>query len=450
MTAQHLPQSVLNSAEAAVAESGKAKELTVCNIRGVGILLLRLRPSQQGVLGSWTIRYQEGPARPTIPLGNYNKKNQHGLSLDFAQQQFEEWAAKREGGITLVKPKGRVMAQLKTREQHEPVPQGQTVRALVNIYLDEYAVKNNTLATVKTNRYMFAAHLGKLGLDKRRAKEVNAADIQAVVNEIVKEAGPAQAERFRATMRSIYNMAAKAAAGTAGVDIPVALAEFGIQGHNLSLVGQVKGSKRVRRKPMDGAALPMIYAELDPKNRGVGGRPTMPLLRATLRLSLLLGGTRFEQINRLEEKDFCFRTRQVTLVDEKGRWNKEPRVYQLPMTDSAVEAAKIMLAEKAKGYVLGLGVFGAAMKRAMKRAGINDDGRKQGRDVRSTIATWWDMEEQGVRREVNNYVQSHGQMIEDAHYIEGSKKEKEIRRAMEKLERLLVGAAEPEPERMAA
>lgn len=448
MIAQHLPQSAINAAEKTVEETGKPKELTVANVRSFGILLLRLRPSQQGVVGSWTIRYQEGADRPTIPLGGYSKKDQGGLSLSTAAQEFNEWLTKREGGTTLVKPKGRVAHAMGTREQLAPVPKGQTVRALVDLYLEEYAPNNNTLATVKTNRYMFAAHLSKLGLDARRASEVNAADIQAVVNEITKDAGPAQAERFRATMRSIYNMAARAAAGTADADVPAAFVEFGIKSHNLSMLKQVKGSKKARRKPMEGSLLPLVFQALDVSTRDKGGRPTVRLLRATLKLSLLLGGTRFEQINRLDHEDFCFRTRQVTLVDEKGRWDKEPRVYQLPMTDTAVAVAKELLAEKDKGYVLGLGVFGSAMKRAMRRAGINDDGRKQGRDVRSTIATWWDMEEQGVRREVNNYVQSHGQMIEDAHYIDGSTKEKEIRRAMEKLERLLIGT-EPELKRAA-
>ncbi len=444
MPAQHIPQIDIDSAEEAVAATGKPKELTVSNVRRIGILLLRLRPSQQGVVGSWTIRYQEGDARPTIPLGSYSKKNLHGLSLEFAKQQFDAWIAKREEGIHLVKPRGRVAHELKTREQLAPVPKHLTVRALVDVYLDQYAAKVNTATTVRSNRYMFNAHLDKLGFGAKRARDVTVADVQAVVDEIVKEGSPAQAERFRATIRAIWNMAAKAAKGTGRAAIPkAAMAEFGIvRLDEFKDMDPVENAQVARKEPMQADLLPLIYDALSLVRKDTGGRPTAPLLRATLRLSLLLGGTRFEQINRLEPEDFDFGKRRVVLTDIKGhRRSGGARKYKLPLTDTAVQVAKEMLAERDKGYKLGLAVFGSGMKRAMQRAGIYD-GKKQGRDVRSTIATWWNMEEQGVRREVQNYVQSHGQMIEDRHYIEGGAMEQEIRRALEKLENLLIGRPE--------
>lgn len=442
MTAQHLPQTDLDAAECDVANTGKPKELTVSNVRRLGILLLRLRPSKQGVVGSWTVRFQEGAARPTIPWGDYCKKGVNGHSLERAMAEFDEWVSKKRGGLLLVKPKGNVAHEPRTREQLAPVPKSQTVRALIDIYLNEYAAKQNTATTARTNRYMFDAHLNKQGLADRRAKDIVAKDIQDVVNEITAEGSPALADRFRATMRSIYNMAAKATAGTAPAEVPKGYADFGIVSPDLKLVSRVKGAKKARRKPMAGELLTLVYEQLAVRTIDLGGRPTVPLLRATLRLSLLLGGTRFEQVNRLQPDDFCFASRQVTLIDEKGRWDKEAREYQLPLTETAVQVAKVLLAERDKGYVLSPGVFGAAMKRAMRRAGINDEGKKQGRDVRSTIATWWNLREQSVRREVQNYVQSHGHMIEDEHYIEGSAMEQEIREALEKLENLLLGRVE--------
>ena len=155
---------------------------------------------------------------------------------------------------------------------------------------------------------------------------------------------------------------------------------------------------------------------------------------ALLRLHLLTGGQRIEQLVRLKRADVTDST--IMLFDGKGRPGKAPRAHPLPLTTAAAEALKAMVqAGNAKGkaagaqptdapapaadYVLSTDggkthIAATTLSAWAVEAASTIDGFKTKR-LRSGVETL--LASAGISKDVRGRLQSHGiSGVQAAHY----------------------------------
>lgn len=414
----------------------KPRELTACNLHGSGTLLLRLRWTAAGVTGTWLVRYVKDDERPTVTLGRYDAKDEAGgLSRDRAVDEFNAWVARRHDGLLLVKRSNRPGDPYMTEDEARPVLESETLEAMFKVFMDEYTAKFNTTRTADQRWSMWNCHCQAVA--KLRARDVKPRQFnELVLAPMIGKGIRKTVEDVRKMLSNCYTAAMQVHAGTNDPRLPLALGDFAIESNPLAAIRSIRGAYNARNRPMPVEALAKVYA-------GLGDSLPDDLIR----LSLLLAGTRFQQIGRLTRRDFDLdpSVRTVRLVDYKGRDLENPRVYTLPLGDEALRVARrVALALGDKPRASTGAYLGARLGEVMQAVGVRTaDNPRQARDVRSSITTWFVA--QGVQQSVSNFIQSHdlGELV-DKHYINGGALEPQIKRALASLECVILGQATAE------
>lgn len=138
---------------------------------------------------------------------------------------------------------------------------------------------------------------------------------------------------------------------------------------------------------------------------------------AALRLHLLTGGQRIEQLLRLRTQDI--REGSILLFDGKGRPGKAPRPHLLPLLDDAALALKAIspagefaLSVDGGKSTIGATVFSRWAQAVAGDAGIKDFKAKR---LRSGVETL--LASAGISRDTRGRLQSHGiSGVQAAHY----------------------------------
>jgi integrase len=239
------------------------------------------------------------------------------------------------------------------------------------------------------------------------------------------EAGKGRtANKLRSYLRAAYQCALDV---RTTASIPVAFKAFGIV---FNPAGQTKRSPQFDRP--DKRLLPSeelrIYWKLIEPAPGIEG--------AALRLHLLTGGQRIEQLVRLRWRDVA--QESITIFDGKGRPGQGPRPHQIPLT---AEAASALAAFKVAGDYAISTTSGKKPISVRTLAGWAQTilgtsiAEFQLKRIRSGVETL--LAANGVNRDVRGHLQSHGLTGVQARHYDGHDYMPEKRKALEILRREL-------------
>lgn len=373
---------------------------------------LEARRTSGGVVFYFRYTKRDG-SRDRIALGAYDGAGKKGLTLEAAAQQAgklserylrgdrdlrlamdrERWAEERE----------REAARL--ADEAAKARQGATLGALASAYLAQLRADRKTsepAVDLAFKRHIQDTHAT---LWNKPAADVTADDLFPVISALVRAKKPREAAKLRAYLRAAYSAAIRARTDARAVESLQALKLSHNPARDLAPIDNASGS---RERALSLAELraywKRIIAVEDPSG-------------ALLRLHLLTGGQRCEQLARATRADVDGDAKTLTLWDRKGR-RREPRRHVVPLVPAAVEAIKVLTAAKLGEFVFTLtgGEAGASyasiaqrvrdVAAAMQAANELEKGPFTVGDLRRTVETR--LAGAGVSRDVRAHLQSHG------------------------------------------
>lgn len=266
-----------------------------------------------------------------------------------------------------------------------------TLAALAMAYVDFQQARGRSSYT--DARSIFNLHLIDRAptLANKPAEDVQAEEITDLLRAVKESGKDRTANKLRSYLRAAYGVAL--AAGTSH-EYPLAFKAFGIKRNPVAATQADKSADKADKNPLTLAELRAYWQSIE----NVAG-----IDAAMLRLHLLTGGQRIEQLARLRAQDVI--DDAITLYDAKGR-GQVARAHVVPLT----ARARAALAELNTGreYLVSRSgtkpIDPTGLSRiAQKVAAI--DGFKLKR-VRSGVETL--LAERQVSKEIRGRLQSHG------------------------------------------
>jgi len=251
---------------------------------------------------------------------------------------------------------------------------------------------------------------------KKSAASVALDDLVRITSALVDAGKLRQAEKTRSYVRAAYGLVTSAKGRSGAEDLVADFSTVTNLARDLATVERPKktGDERHKRD------LPI--AELAAYWKRIKSLPTRSA--ALLRLHLLTGAQRCEQLSRLTKAGVDLEGRSIRLYDIKGK-RREARVHVVPLVPEAMDAAKLLMSGEGE-FVFSFdgGVTGASYQSF--REAVRDVGTKMVEagespctftpgELRITVETR--LAALGVSRETRAQLQSHGLFgVQDKHY----------------------------------
>jgi len=416
--------------------------------------------SEDGNRGEGSLRAKGGPngarfyfrhrtssgAYDDFPIGSFDEAGKRGLSL----AQARDRAKRLRDRYTAGEHDLRATLETEQREaERQRVAEGAAVEAAA-------AKQKATLGVLLT---AYVAQLRKDG--KKRPREVETAlqlhvekawpllwatpaesvtteDCLAVVAKLVNEGKLRHAGKIRSYVRAAYGVAIRA---RHDAQMLPSLRELRLSVNPARDLAPIEGGSKARDRSLSVAELRSYWKRINKLPDPAG---------AVLRLHLLTGGQRIEQLSRLTVDDLDTDAESVRILDYKGR-RKQPRFHEIPLIPAAHEALKAMSGGNAGTFLFTVtaGSKGVAYKTvhsyvqdvvmAMTSEGELEKGPFTPGDVRRTVETRLTAE--GVSKDVRAHVQSHGLGGVQSRHYDKYEYIAEKREALNALYRLITGTS---------
>lgn len=384
--------------------------------RGAGALSLK---AGTGGRAHWYYRYSEDRKNRYVPIGPYGTGADE-FTLQAARVECDRLAAKRadvpagdlRGHLALQEAAREAEHRRLVREVKE-APE-RSLHALMLAYADALEAKGKPAA--RDVRGMTRLHVAEAfpAYADAPAREFTRRQAVEVVRRLVERGNGRTAGKLRSYLRAAFALALRAESDPAA---PAKMLGFGIETNPIADTAAMPQFNRTRSRALAESELRALWARLT---------ATDTPSALAIRLSLLLGGQRFEQLLRARVADFDAEAATLTLYDPKGR-RTEPRAHVLPLGKEAAElvAARAAAAQAAtvahlfpadEGRSLDprtVSKFLQGVRRAMLAA--NEAADFQLSDLRRTCETR--LAERGVSKDLRAQIQSHGLGgVQDRHY----------------------------------
>ena len=256
------------------------------------------------------------------------------------------------------------------------------------------------------------------------AKDVTGEQIADMMRTLIEAGKGRTANKLRSYTRAAYQMAKAAKSKPSS---PVAFKDYGIVANPVADTEPDESQNKPDKRPMSAAEMRSYWQAIKPM-QGFKG--------ALLRLHLLTGGQRIEQLVNLltvnTEPDF------ILLHDGKGRPGRPPRPHTVPLTKEAAYA----LSECKPTGVFALSTDGGASHAAATSLShwaaeaIGDEVKDfQAKRIRSGVETL--LASAQVSQDIRGRLQSHGIAGVQARHYDGHDYMSEKRKALTILHRLL-------------
>jgi integrase len=229
--------------------------------------------------------------------------------------------------------------------------------------------------------------------------------------------------KLRSYLRAAYQTAR---AARSKASIPIKFKSYGVTHNPAADTAPDESQNRSDKNPLSLAELRAYWRAIKsaPEFRG-----------AVLRLHLLSGGQRIEQLVRLRTADIA--KASITLHDGKGRPGKAARPYAVPLLPRAAAALQAchptgefaISTDEGKTHLAGTTLSAWAVEAA---AGISDFKAKR---IRSGVETL--LAGAGVSQDIRGRLQSHGVSGVQARHYDAYDYMKEKRQALQTLHKLL-------------
>ncbi|MGE4238694.1 tyrosine-type recombinase/integrase [Hydrogenophaga sp.] len=406
--------------------------ITLEKIKPMGALQAR-RQTAGAVSFYW--RYSIGAKSERVSIGLYDpsappkslEPTNRGYSFPAAVRAAETMALQhhqhRDEG-------GRPALLAAQREARQVAADAETIAAKYTLerLLDDYC---DYLQALGRRSHMDARSIFKVHVKEPwpriaalPAKDVSSEQFADMMRKCIEAGKGRTANKLRAYARSAYQVAK---AAKSKPSIPVAFKSFGIALNPVADTSPDESANNPDKRPMSAAELRTYWQAIHdlPGFKG-----------AVLRLHLLTGGQRIEQLVNLRTADIA--TDTILLHDGKGRPGKPPRPHTVPLTKEAARALK----DCEPAGVFALSTDGGETHLAatsLSAWAVEAAGDTipdfQAKRIRSGVETM--LASAGVSQEIRGRLQSHGISGVQARHYDGHDYLAEKRKALTTLHKLL-------------
>jgi integrase len=391
-------------------------------------------------------RYTHEGKTDRIPVGTYDpaappkslKPTSRGYSISAAAEVCREKALiqhqnKPVGGYREHAAKVK-RSHAEGKAQERQVAE-QTLQKLLDAYCDHLEAQGRR--SHSDARSIFKLHIKEAwpSLASTAAAHVTPEQVTDALRKLIEDGKGRTANKLRAYLRAAYQCALDV---NSLPSIPVRFKDFRVALNPAALTKRSAKHDRADKRPLTLAEMRTYWNLL---------QGTTEMAGMALRLHLLTGGQRIEQLVKLKSVDV--RSDSITIYDAKGRPGQGPRVHVLPLTKRAQVETKALskTGEFALSTEDGATHVSAATLSSWAceiAAEIPDFQLKR---VRSGVETA--LASEGVSKEVRGQLQSHGLSGVQARHYDGYDYAKEKLAALMTLQELLDGRGKPGASRRA-
>lgn len=405
---------------------------TLCKVKPLGAL--QARRQRTGVVAFYW-RYSIGAASERVSIGLYDSAapprsltpTANGYSVAAATRAAESLALEHhqhrdEGGrpAILAAQREAKRAAADAKRQAE----ANTLDQLLTAYCDHLQALGRR--SHSDARSIFKLHVKEAwpSVAALPAKDVTGEQFADMMRRLINAGKGRTANKLRSYARSAYQTAK---AARSKPSIPVAFKSYGITANPVAETEPDESQNRPDKRPLSAAELRTYWNLIKPLPGFKG---------ALLRLHLLTGGQRIEQLVNLETTNIT--DNAILLHDGKGRPGRPARPHTVPL----IKQAKKALAECGPTGEFALSTDGglthvaatSLSHWAVEAAGEHIEDF-QAKRIRSGVETL--LASAGVSKEIRGRLQSHGIAGVQARHYDGHDYMAEKRQALEALFKLL-------------
>lgn len=404
--------------------------------------------STQAVQFYW--RYSHGGRTFREPIGLYDpssppkkmEPSPRGFSVAAARERCRELATRHElhredGGLRAAKvvereDKARAREERKIAEATAAAAAVERAKHSLGALLDEYVKLQQSKGRISAReaQCVFDLHVVAAWPEVAQAPASDLSQEQVVdmLRRLVEQGKGRTSNKLRTYLRAAYQCAIDV---RVTASIPVAFKAYGVETNPVALTRRDRQFDCADKRPLTADEL-RTYWRLIEKLPGLRGK--------FLRLHLLTGGQRIEQLVRLRWADV--RADSITIYDTKGRPGQGARTHTVPIIKGA--ARDLQTFDRAGDHVFSTtkgvkAISGTTLSGwAAQVVGDAIDGFQLKR-VRSGVETL--LAANRISREIRGHVQSHGLTGIQARHYDGHDYMLEKRQALDVLARELTGGA---------
>jgi len=259
------------------------------------------------------------------------------------------------------------------------------------------------------------------------ANQVTGEQVADMMRKTIEAGKDRTANKLRSYMRSAYQVAK---ASRSKASIPLAFKSFNVKSNPVSDTEPDESANRADKNPLNAEELRTYWQAIKPMPGFIG---------AILRLHLLTGGQRIEQLSCLLTANVT--PDSITLFDGKGRPGKAPRPHTVPLIPEAAAALKMLNPSGAFALSLDGGkthLGERTLSNWAKAAAVGIENFQTKR-IRSGVETL--LASGRISTDTRGRLQSHGISGVQARHYDGHDYMDEKREALETLFNLLEGAS---------
>ena len=404
---------------------------TLCKINPIGALQVRKRTSG---MTSFYWRYSIGTDSERVSIGGYDPlappksltPTPQGYSIAAAIRAAESLSLEHErhrehGG------RPALLAEKASAERKAAAAKNEAEKHTLKDLLNDYCNHLEALGRVafKDARSIFKLHVNEAWpkIAAMPANEVTGEQIADMMRRVLELGKGRTANKLRSYMRAAYQTAR---AARSKASIPLHFKAYSVVANPAADTEPDESQNKPDKNPLKADELRTYWQAIKalPGFRG-----------AVLRLHLLTGGQRIEQLVKLLSSNMA--SDSILLYDGKGRPGKPPRPHTVPLINAAATA---LLDCKPQGHFAlstdgGKKHLGAITLSAWAVEAATDIPRFQTKRLRSGVETLLASAE--VSTEIRGRLQSHGIAGVQARHYDGHDYMAEKRKALETLHKLL-------------
>jgi integrase len=364
-----------------------------------------------------------------------------GFSLAAARERCRELALRHEqhrddGGLRGAKHNERERIAQAREEQRlaaaaAVAAAAERARHSLAALLDEYVKLQRSKGRISAREAegIFDLHVVKAwpAIAQAPASDLSQEQVVDMLRRLVEHGKGRTSNKLRTYLRAAYQCAIDV---RVSASIPVAFKAYGVQSNSVALTKRDRQFDSADKRPLTIEEM-RTYWRLIEKLPGLRGQ--------CLRLHLLTGGQRIEQLVRLRWADV--RADSITIYDAKGRPGQGPRAHTVPLTKSAARDLQAVqrVGDHAFSTTRGVKPISGTTLSGWAAQVVGDAIKDfQLKRVRSAVETR--LAANRISREIRGHLQSHGLTGVQARHYDGHDYMLEKREALEVLARDLNGA----------
>jgi integrase len=410
--------------------------------RGEGRLVFRLRSDGRA---EFYFRQRTNGKNQLLRIGRFQRSvGDGGLTVTEATEAFKKLSGQARGGdIKVIRDIERDEQRKKEAAQRHAAASG-SLADLLTAYTDHLKSKGKASASKVQSDFERDVVEAFPTFAAKPAHAIAPMDVQKILARLVKRGATRSVNKLRSNLGAAFNF------GIGHELSPLRLAagrtHFSLTSNPALVVARVAEFDRARSRVLSEPELKQFWQALD---------KVTPIHAATLRLAILLGGQRIEQLLRANWSDYDTPAGTIRLSDSKGKGATRVHIVPvLPRAQAELELLRSINGVDESPFTVD-GRFGsgrvrlrmdslsctvADMVKAMKGEHFTM------RDLRRTCETMLAM--LGVDRETRAQLLSHGRTsgVQGKHYDQHSylhEKERALRTWHAKLNEILTGEASP-------